>query len=216
MLQHQQRLRRGRGDGVIHEVDAALRALVEGEALGGPEVEVAFDAPTRDWAARRSAPTVNLYLYDIREDVRRRQNGLINEYDERGAVIARHQPARHFRLAYLVTAWTQRPEDEHRLLSSVLACLLCHDKLPDDVLPEGLRSLGMQLPVTIAEPPNDGRSSSELWSALGGELKPSLDIVVTTPTAAPHLLSVAGAVTTPLQIDLKKLQADAPLEGGGP
>ena len=64
---------------VIHEVDEALRRLVRDDALRGTEVEVAFDAPTKDWAARRNAPTVNVYLYDIREDLRRRQRGLLNE-----------------------------------------------------------------------------------------------------------------------------------------
>ena len=46
-------------------------------------------------------------------------------------VIARHLPPRHFKLSYLVTAWTQRPEDEHRLLSSLLGCFLRYDALPD-------------------------------------------------------------------------------------
>ncbi|MGI9063197.1 MAG: Pvc16 family protein, partial [Pseudonocardiaceae bacterium] len=69
---------------MIHEVDEALRRLVRGEALAGSDVDVVFDAPTKDWAARRNAPTVNLYLYDIREDLRRRERGLINEYDADG------------------------------------------------------------------------------------------------------------------------------------
>ena len=35
--------------GVIHEVDSALRALIDREA-GIRDVEVVFDAPTREWA----------------------------------------------------------------------------------------------------------------------------------------------------------------------
>src|SRR3954463_8247023 len=105
---------------MISVVDEALRELVRRHALDGSDVDVVFDAPTRDWAGRRNAPTVNLYLYDIREDLRRRERGLVNSYDERGAVVARRYPPRHFKTTYLVTAWTQRPEDEHRLLSSLL------------------------------------------------------------------------------------------------
>jgi hypothetical protein len=41
---------------MIEEVDEALRGLVRREALNGSDVEVVFDAPTRDWAARRNAP----------------------------------------------------------------------------------------------------------------------------------------------------------------
>ncbi|WP_409374926.1 Pvc16 family protein, partial [Streptomyces griseolus] len=30
-------------------------------------------------------------------------------------------------MTYLVTAWTNRPQDEHRLLSEVLRCLIVAD-----------------------------------------------------------------------------------------
>ena len=66
---------------MIHEVDSALRGLIERDAIGGSQVEVVFDAPTKDWASRRNAPTIDVYLYDIREDMRRRERGLINEYE---------------------------------------------------------------------------------------------------------------------------------------
>jgi len=166
--------------GVIAEVDDAVRALVGGDALEGTEVEVVFDAPTKEWAARRNAPTVNLYLYDIREDMRRRERGLVNEYDQRGLVVSRHLPPRHFRLSYLVTAWTQRPEDEHRLLSALLSCFVRHDSIPDELLSGPLR-LGLPVAVTVALPPPEDRSFADVWSALGGELKPSLDLVISAP-----------------------------------
>jgi Pvc16 N-terminal domain len=179
---------------MIHEVDAALLALIEREATGTNDVEVVFDAPTKDWAGRRNAPTIDVYLYDIREDLRRRERGLLNEYDA-GRVTARHLPPRFFKLSYLVTAWTQRPEDEHRLLSSLLACFLRHECLPEDLLTGPLSEIGLSVPLTIALPPPEDRSFADVWTALGGELKPSLDIVVSAPTwtgrvypAAPHIL----------------------------
>ncbi|MGV9366053.1 Pvc16 family protein [Amycolatopsis sp. NPDC003731] len=46
---------------MIHKVD---------EALHRSEVAVAFEAPAKDWAARRNAPAVSIYLYDVREDLR--------------------------------------------------------------------------------------------------------------------------------------------------
>ena len=48
--------RRGDRLRMIHEVDSALRALIEREASGTRDVEVVFDAPTKDWASRRNAP----------------------------------------------------------------------------------------------------------------------------------------------------------------
>ena len=53
---------------MIGEIDDAIRALVKASDGIAADVDVALDAPTKDWAARRNAPTVDLFLYDIRED----------------------------------------------------------------------------------------------------------------------------------------------------
>ena len=169
---------------MIHEVDEALRRLVRDEALRGSDLDVVFEAPTKDWASRRNAPTVNLYLYDLREDLRRRSRGMINEYNEEGHVVARHQPPRYFKLSYLLTAWTQRAEDEHRLLSTLLTSLLRYEAVPPELLAGQVRQLGLPVPMTVALPPPEDRSFADVWSALGGELKPSIDIVVSAPLAA--------------------------------
>jgi Pvc16 N-terminal domain len=166
---------------MIQEVDESLRALVKREALNGSKAEVAFDAPTKDWAARRNAPTVDLYLYDIREDLDRRETMLQDVRGDNGFIVARRPPPRRFKLSYLVTAWTQRPEDEHRLLSSLLSCFLAYQRMPKDVLIGSLAASGESVYLSIALPPPQDRSLSDVWSALGGELKPSLDLVINAP-----------------------------------
>lgn len=165
---------------MIPEIDAALGDLLRSRAVPGGQVEISFEPPTRDWVAGRDVPTVNAYLYDIREDTARREYGMISERDESGAVVRRHRPLRHFRLSYLMTCWTRRPEDEHRLLAAVLGCLVTAEVLPVTG-PGALASLGLPVQLAIAEPPGDSRSAADLWSALGGNLKPSLDAVVTAP-----------------------------------
>ena len=77
---------------MIHDVDESLRALVRRDALNGSGVEVAFDAPTKDWVARRNAPVVNLYLYDIREDLSRRDTAWIDVRGEDGRIKERRLP----------------------------------------------------------------------------------------------------------------------------
>ncbi|MFD4315572.1 DUF4255 domain-containing protein [Streptomyces sp. NPDC058548] len=176
---------------MLHEIDEALRRLLTPAVEG----DVAFDAPTRDWAARRNAPTLNAYLYDIREDVARRERGAYAEWDAQGVVTRKRQPPRWFRLSYLVTAWTSRPEDEHRLLSGAMALLLPHEVLPDDTVPDSVRSIATSLPISVAVPPTESRSLADIWSALGGELKPSLDVVITTPFPVTPVYEVAPPVT---------------------
>jgi hypothetical protein len=165
---------------MIQDIDEALRTLIRREALPGTDVDIAFDAPTREWSARRNAPTVDLYLYDIREDLQRREVMWQAFRDAEGFVTSRQPPPRHYKLSYLVTAWTQRPEDEHRLLSAVLSCFVRHERLPEDVL-TGAFEATVPVFATIALPPPSDRPLSDVWSALGGELKPSLDLVVIAP-----------------------------------
>jgi hypothetical protein len=182
---------------VIPEVDHALKTLIERDAIDANEVEVTFDAPTKDWVSRRNSPTVDVYLYDIREDLRRRARGWLEEKDENHQ-RTRRKPPRHFKLSYLVAAWTARPEDEHRLLSSLLACFLRFEALPPAVLTGSLAEMGLPVPVTIALPPPEDRSFADVWTALGGELKPSIDLVVTAPISTGRTFDAGPPVQVPI------------------
>jgi len=166
---------------MIQDVDAALEALVRRDALNGSRVEVLFDAPTKDWVARRNAPTVDLYLYDIREELNRREVAWGEVRDETGRVLERRPPARRFRLSYLVTAWTQRPEDEHRLLSSLLLAFVATETLAPDLFTGVLATSPVPVLLRVALPPSEDRSIADVWTAMGGELKPSLDIQIIAP-----------------------------------
>lgn len=177
---------------MIQDVDETLRALIKREALNGSQVEIAFDAPTKDWSARRNAPTINMYLYDIREDMSRRDASMGAVYNDEGYVKGHAPSPRRFKLCYLLTAWTQRPEDEHRLLSACLSSLIRHEVLAPSDMEGALAEQPLPAHVTVALPLGPDRSIADVWSALGGELKPSLDIVVTAPFVV-HREVAAGA-----------------------
>jgi hypothetical protein len=177
---------------MIHEVDEALRSVIGERVAVADELEVAFDAPRGDWLTRRSqSPMVNAFLYDIREDTTRRDVAPVPITNDAGIVIGRRAPLRRFRLSYLVTAWTQRPEEEHLLLTRLLSTFLAFDEIPLEHLTGTLRTASLghgqtgkgTIPtiVSVALPPPQDRSISDVWSALGGELKPSLDLVVVAP-----------------------------------
>lgn len=183
---------------MINEVDEVLRVLLSRSALPAGAGEVVFEAPNREWAARRSGPTLNAYLYEIQESVDRRERGAISVRNDAGRVLSRRQPPRWFRLTYLVTAWTTRPEDEHSLLSAVLLGLLPHEGLPPADLPPALAGLQVKLPLTVGVPPEQSRSIADIWSALGGELKPSLDVTVQVPFPVAPEYPAGPPVTEPL------------------
>lgn len=180
---------------MIELFDETLRRLMASEVADGSGVEVSFEAPTREWSARRNVPTLDLYLYDVREDLSAREVQWVDVRDDNGRVLARRPPPRRYRLSYLVTAWTQRPEDEHRLLSACLATFLRHETLAPAELDGALAEQPVSVDVEVAQPAGPDRSLADVWTALGGELKPSLDLVASVPfvvarerTAGPPVL----------------------------
>lgn len=164
---------------MIEDVDRALKGLIERDALRGSAVGISFDAPSKSWAARQNGPVVNVFLFDVHEDLERRAaqyEEVRRDVDGRSVVVDRRLPPRLYALSYLVSAWAQRPEDEHRLLGAVLSCLLRTPRL--EVAGE---SDAPPLRMTVGEPAPKKRPATDLWSAFGGEVKPSLDVVVTAP-----------------------------------
>ena len=166
---------------MIHEVDDALRRLVEASLGNGAKIGVSFDAPTKDWAARQNTPTVNLFLHDVREDGERRAIQPMPVYDEHHRIVDRRTPPRWFRLSYLATVWTQRAEDEHRLLSRLMATFVPIDALPPDVIAEDSSLAPYVVRCELAGSATGDRSTMDLWSAFGGEFRASLGLTVTAP-----------------------------------
>jgi hypothetical protein len=192
---------------VIHEVDESLRLLMRKEALQGTDIDILFETPTKEWASRRNTPTIDVFLYDIREDVGRREEGVIDVRED-GKVVSRRRPPRYYKLSYLVTAWTQRPEDEHRLLSACMALFLKHGELPKDTLVGTLKEIDLLIMVNIALPPPQDRSISDIWTALGGELKPSLELVVVAPLETHFPIHVGPPLTEPPIFGVRKAETD--------
>jgi hypothetical protein len=168
---------------VIHEVDEGIRRLFAEGDVPGDQGELAFDAPTTEWTARRNAPTVNVFLYDIREDLSRRKSGAVEVPGEDGVLLGWRGVARWFELSYLVTAWTNRPQDEHRLLSQALSCLVRSERIESRLLTGSLAELGLSIGLRVAAPVSEGRAATDVWSALGGELKPAINLTVISPLA---------------------------------
>jgi hypothetical protein len=162
----------------LADLDDALRTLLRRELArhGFDGVEIVFEAPTREWAATLSGPAVNLFLYDISEDAEFRETAWRTER-ENGQARSR-RPALRVNASYAVSAWTRHVQDEHRLLSQVLAVLYAYDTLPADVLPGGLANGSQRFPLEtkVAQARKDG--GSDFWTAVGGQYKPALDYVV--------------------------------------
>jgi hypothetical protein len=75
---------------MISDVDETIKQILIKEGKLDPaEVDIVFDMPDREWSGSISKPTVNIYIYDIRENTEFRRNGRIVEGDDNGSAPSR-------------------------------------------------------------------------------------------------------------------------------
>jgi hypothetical protein len=163
---------------MLHLLDETLETFLRTVVpLPAREVDIAFEAPDGEWsAALSSKPTVDLYLWDVRPNLVERDWGDVM-VDAPDGTRFRRDPLPRIDCRYLVTAWTSEVRDEHSLLGDVLAALLLHPVIEAEHL-QGVFADVRPLP-SLKLRSGDGSENSDFWSALGGQLKPGLDLVVT-------------------------------------
>ncbi len=167
---------------MIEDLDETLRRLLVREMpIKSGEVDVDFKQPKREWSARLSRPTLNLFLYEVRENTKLRQMSQGWDVEERSNNrVSERRKAVRVDLPYIITAWANEPEDEHRLLSRTLMALFRTPTLPDDLLPESLQDQPAPVSLKVAQAEDtDKVNMSELWSALDNVMRPAVTCVVT-------------------------------------
>lgn len=167
----------------IADLDEALRTLLKRELgrHGFEGVEIAFDAPAKEWSGKLTGPTVDLFLYDLREATDR---AVATPTERRGngvAVIS--DPPLHLELTYAVTAWTKAVEDEHRLLSQVLAVLFSYSEVPAEVIGDNAAITLSRVEASVGRPREE---KADFWTSVGGQYKASIDYIV-------HIVIESGA-----------------------
>ncbi|MFC2005106.1 Pvc16 family protein [Chloroflexota bacterium] len=176
---------------MISDLDETItQLLIKKGALDPSEVDINFKTPDREWSSSISKPTINVYLYDIRENHKLRGTEWTISKDENGNASKKKNPSR-IDLSYLVTVWTSDIADEHRLLWHVLATLFRYRELPEDVLTAQLKEQNYPIRAAAGQPDGLFNSPADFWSALNNEIKPSISYVVTLP------LDTAIAFTAP-------------------
>jgi uncharacterized protein DUF4255 len=159
----------------IADLDEALRTLLKQELdkHGFEGVEIAFDAPSKEWSGKLTGPTVDLFLYDMREALDRASNTPSERRGNGIAVIS--DPPLQLELTYAVTAWTKAVEDEHRLLSQVLAVLFSYSDIPQEVLSANPGTTLAKAATSVGRPREE---KADFWTSVGGQYKASIDFVV--------------------------------------
>jgi hypothetical protein len=183
---------------MIRDLSETLRAILDDPALAVsfPELaaaQIVFDRPTDQFNPAQT--TVDVFLYDIRENLELRSNEPLVERNNGQATI--HRPPLRVACSYLVTAWPVGGAElflqEHRLLSQTLQVLSRYQTIPASFLKGSL--VGQQPPLPMMTAQTDGPNEpAEFWTAIGNKLRPSITVTVTIA------MELFAPVTAPLVI----------------
>jgi len=168
---------------MLNDLDETLKALLIQdlprvvERIESDGFDVRFDVPNRDFRSRLTRPTLCLYLYNIQENRELRGRTWSVQRGD-GVVITRRPPVR-LDCSYMVTAWSNEVEDEHRLLTGAARVLFRNPVLPTEVLQGGLAD-GIDITTEVAQP-EAFKDVVDIWSVLDNDLHPSVRVTVTIP-----------------------------------
>lgn len=164
---------------MIADLDETIRQLLIAELpVKNGEIDIRFDQPTREWSAKLNKPTVNLFLYDLRENNTLRQHQWERMANGDPLRVAQKRSPMRVDCRYMLTTWAGEPDDEHRLMTRTLMALFRYPVLPEDLLVGTLQNPVFDLQTRLAA--HDVLTNpAEVWSALDNELRPSVSYTVT-------------------------------------
>lgn len=162
---------------MIQDLDDTLKELlIQKVPIENSVIEIKFEMPDKDWESKLTKPTINVYLYDIRENHELRSNETY--LSRNGAVGTETRAPVRMDFAYLISVWTREIADEHRLLGTILKTLLRYPILPPEILKGEMATQSIPLRAWVTQPermPN----AWEFWGAIDGRLKAGLSYMVT-------------------------------------
>ncbi|AOY81874.1 MULTISPECIES: DUF4255 domain-containing protein [Moorena] len=191
---------------MIHDLDKTLEELLKGELPPDliSSVTISFATPDKDFSVK---PAINLFLYDVRENLELRNTTWSTERSN-GRATKRRNPVR-VDCSYLITAWSalttgdgQKPEqEEHQWLGEVMKVLLRHRIIPAAVLQGSLK--GMEPPIrTVSLSQSNLQSLGEFWQAMGGKPRPALNYTLTMAVEVDDPVD-AGTLVTDMRTNMR-------------
>ena len=210
---------------MIDGLDDTLKGLLL-RNLAAINPLISFATPDKEWTSTISGPTINLFLYDIRENIQLRSNEHYLAPHDGGW---QHSiPPSRIDFTYLISVWTKKEQtdssesphirDEHMLLGKILSILLAHPILPEDVLQGDIKQQakipGGQLPRAWIAQPEDTPKTWEFWGSNEWRLKAGIAYRVTLyvqpmlPLLPPPLIEPVQSIN--LQLETKRANPSAP------
>lgn len=182
---------------MFQDLDSTLKKIL-GDA-GAPSAlrnaDVSFEPPDKSFAPTQ--PTVNLFLYEVKENRELRDPEPIVAMS--GGTFVRRMPPLRVESVYLVTTWSDKAgaakiAEEHLLLGQAIAWLSRFPVIPASFLQGSLAAPPQPFPPpTMVAQMDANKNAGEFWSALGSTPRPafylsvtiSIDLGIETPEGPP-------------------------------
>ncbi|MDQ3780362.1 MAG: Pvc16 family protein [Chloroflexota bacterium] len=165
---------------MFQDLDLTLHDLLKDATVPPPlaGVDVSFKRP--DKVVSFDDPTINLFLFNVRENRVLRDPVPILAFV--GGQFVRRRPPLRVDCDYLVTTWSKKTldaavEEEHLLLAQAFHKLSRYQVVPSAALKGTLAGQPFPVQLWVAQE-EDGKSLAEFWSSLG-----------TSPRASFHLMA---------------------------
>src|SRR5215510_15651622 len=181
---------------MFQDLDKTIEKILDDE--GAPAelkaAQVSFITPDKNFTL--AGPTVNLFLYEVKENRDLRDPTPIIE--KIGASFVRKEPPLRVDCSYIVTAWSNatgevRVAEEHNLLAQALLWLSRFPTIPSDKL-QGKLANQLYPPPTMVAQMDPNTNAGDFWFALGIPPRPAFYLVVTI--AMDLDLTVKGPLVT--------------------
>ncbi len=193
---------------MIRDLSTTLRAMLTQPGLPSElsTTQVVFDRPVAQFNPSQS--TINLFLFDIRENVELREYEPTVSRRNGEAII--YRPPMRVDCSYLITAWpvggSEVALQEHLLLSQVLQVFSRYPTIPKPFLQGSLQSgADESLPIPLSVTGSaTSRQSTEFWTSLGIPVRAYLVVTTTialdlndvqpepVPLVTSHAIAVGG------------------------
>ncbi|HBY93085.1 MAG TPA: hypothetical protein DEP84_03825 [Chloroflexi bacterium] len=167
---------------MFQDLDATLQAMLNDPAAPTElrNADVSFETPDKNFTPAQV--TVNLFLYEVKEN--RELRDPVPIFERVGGILVRRPPPLRVDCSYVVTAWSNqvgaaKTAEEHLLLSQTLAWLSRFPTIPAAYFQGSMVDQPFPPPLWIAQMDANKNSVGEFWSALGISPKSAFYVTAT-------------------------------------
>jgi hypothetical protein len=164
---------------MLNDLNETLKQLLTKKAGLPDGIEISFDIPTREWSSGKTS-TVNLYLYDLRENLDLRKMCAGEADHLKNGKFALKRQTVWIDLSYGVTVWIKETDQQNLVLWKVLQTLMRYSPLPVDagILQGSLKDFTHPIRIEVAQPEGVLTNVSDYWRALESQIRPIINLVL--------------------------------------